>query len=82
LTSIKRRTKKNAIASESGDPWGYSPKWSLSKHEAEADYHEHKTNTEMMSPLISAHEANDQNEQKYGHSQTDLDCEEHEPYQV
>jgi hypothetical protein len=52
--------------------FGRSPRWSLSKHEAEADYHEHTINFQMMSPIsIATHEVNVQNEWKLGHSQTD-----------
>ena len=40
---------------------GHLPKWSLSKHEAKVDYHEHRINSEMMSPIsIIAHEVSDQ----------------------
>jgi hypothetical protein len=43
----------------------HSPKWSLSKHEAEADCYEHNISTEMMSLLSTlAHEVGVQNEQK------------------
>jgi hypothetical protein len=65
LPCKRRRTKKNAIAYDSGDLWGHLPKWSPSKHEAEVDYRKQKTSTKMMFPLsIVAHKANDQNAQK------------------
>lgn len=57
---------------EQNHPQEHSPKWSSSKHEAEADYHKHVTRIEIMSPSISAHDANDQNEYKQEHSQIDL----------
>ena len=46
---------------------GHSPKWNPSKHEAEADYHAHRVNFEMMSPVGSvAREVNVQNERSWG----------------
>jgi hypothetical protein len=60
---------------------GHSPKWSPSKHEAEAEYHVHRINFEMMSPVsIIAREVNVQNGQKLGHKQTDSKYGLHEQY--
>lgn len=71
-TSMHEKSQEECnILCQNDDLWGHSSKWGLSKHEAGADYLEHRIKIEMMSHIsITTDEVNVQSERKSGHTQT------------
>ena len=67
-SSQSGQSQQGGSQSQNGDQQDHSPKWNQSKHEAEADFHEHRIVSEMRSPANSeAHEVSDRNEQRSEH---------------